>query len=102
MRNGRPKAVLGVAEAEHQALTRWARRPKSSQQLALRSRIILACGRGLNSTQVAAELRITQQTVGKWRQRFIDDPRPFVWTADADRILGKVARLCKRINDSGH
>jgi transposase len=30
------------------------------------------------------------------------DPRPFVWTADADRILGKVARLCKRINNSGH
>ena len=30
------------------------------------------------------------------------DPRPFVWTADADLILGKVERLCKRISDSGH
>jgi hypothetical protein len=29
-------------------------------------------------------------------------PKPFVWTADADGILGKVARLSKRISDSGH
>lgn len=31
-----------------------------------------------------------------------EDPKPFVWTADADLILGKVARLCKRISNSGH
>jgi hypothetical protein len=29
-------------------------------------------------------------------------PKPFVWTADADLILGKVERLSKRISDSGH
>jgi transposase len=31
-----------------------------------------------------------------------EDPKPFVWTADADLILGKVARLSKRISRSGH
>jgi transposase len=30
------------------------------------------------------------------------DPKPFLWTADADLILGKVERLSKRISDSGH
>ncbi|MCU1257541.1 MAG: putative transposase, partial [Bryobacterales bacterium] len=30
------------------------------------------------------------------------NPRPFVWTADADLILGKVQRLCKRTSRSGH
>jgi transposase len=30
------------------------------------------------------------------------DPKPFVWTADADLILSKLARLSKRISDSGH
>jgi transposase len=30
------------------------------------------------------------------------DPKPFVWKADADLILGKVERLCKRISNSGH
>ena len=31
-----------------------------------------------------------------------ENPRPFVWTADADLILGKVQTLCTRINKSGH
>src|SRR3954454_14892189 len=30
------------------------------------------------------------------------DPKPFVWTADADLVLGKVERLCQRISNSGH
>jgi transposase len=30
------------------------------------------------------------------------NPKPFIWTADADLILGKVQRLCKPISDSGH
>jgi transposase len=30
------------------------------------------------------------------------DPKPFVWTANADLILGRVARLYKRISNSGH
>jgi transposase len=29
-------------------------------------------------------------------------PKPFVWTASADLILGKVERICKRISNSGH
>lgn len=29
-------------------------------------------------------------------------PTPFVWTAPADMILGKVQRLCERISNSGH
>ena len=30
------------------------------------------------------------------------DPKPFVWTVDADLILGKVERLCQRMSNSGH
>ena len=30
------------------------------------------------------------------------DPKPFVWTATADMILGKVDRICQRISNSGH
>jgi transposase len=29
------------------------------------------------------------------------NPKPFVWKADADLILGKVERLCQRISNSG-
>jgi len=31
-----------------------------------------------------------------------ENPKPFVWTADADLIPGKIQRLCERISNSGH
>ena len=39
-------------------MQRWARRPKSSQQLALRSRIVLACAEGRTNIAVAELLGI--------------------------------------------
>lgn len=39
----RPKAKLELTEDERLKLTTWASRPKSSQRLALRARIVLTC-----------------------------------------------------------
>src|SRR3954454_23251475 len=83
-RSGRLKAELTLTDDERAALQRWARRRKSAQALALRSRIVLACAEGLDNKQVAAQERGTQQTVGKWRAGVVevrldglsDDPRP--------------------------
>jgi len=84
MAGGRPKAELVLTRQERKTLTRWARRRKSTQALALRSRIVLACAEGLSNKEVAARERVSQPTVGKWRARFVqarldglvDDPRP--------------------------
>ena len=81
---GRPIAVLTLSDDEHDMLERWARRPTTAQALAQRARIVLACASGRTNTRVARELRLTKQTVGKWRSRFVDarldglldEPRP--------------------------
>jgi len=71
-RSGRPVAAVTLTGEERETLTRWARRAKSSQALALRCRIVLGCADGRSNQQVAAELGIWPQTVGKWRRRFLE------------------------------
>jgi len=67
---GRPKKALKLTEEERRSLLRWAKRPKSTQRLALRCRIVLACAEGLSNKEVARRLRVTASTVSKWRERF--------------------------------
>jgi transcriptional regulator with XRE-family HTH domain len=83
-RTGRPKTELTLGEQEREQLVRWERRRKSSQALALRSRIVLACAEGRSNKDVAALCGVSVPTVGKWRRRFCelrldglcDEPRP--------------------------
>ncbi len=84
MRTGRPKKPLTLTEDERRTLEQWARRPKTSQRLALRSRVVLACADGLPNRTVAAHVHVSMNSVGKWRERFrvrrlnglVDEPRP--------------------------
>src|SRR6478609_4039604 len=83
-KRGRPVAELTLTDEERETLQRWARRAKSSQALAQRSRIVLGCAGGKSNKEVAAEEDVWPQTVSKWRRRFLadrldgldDDPRP--------------------------
>jgi len=71
-RTGRPKVELVLTDDERDQLTRWSRRAKSSQALALRSRIVLACAGGADNKTVAARAGCAPGTVGKWRARFVE------------------------------
>src|SRR5712692_9489398 len=108
MRTGRPKAELVMTRAERDTLERWARRPKTAQALAQRARLVLGCATGATNTAVAARVGVTQQTVGKWRARFVarrldgllDEPRPGaprrVGDDDVERVLTRTLETMPR------
>jgi len=84
MRIGRPIPPLSLTDEERAMLERWARRPTTAQALAQRARIVLGCAADETNTQVTRRLRLSKQTVSKWRSRFLasrldglpDEPRP--------------------------
>src|SRR5215216_2801970 len=98
-----PGRVVDVVldDEQRETLERWARRPKSSQALAFRCRIVFAAAEGRSSTEIAAELGCNGSTVGKWRGRFArrgldglhDEPRPgkprTISDADVERVIVK-------------
>ena len=97
-----------MSEAERATLERWARRRKTSQALALRSRIVLSAASGETNQAVATRLGITGATVGKWRRRFLvqrldgltDEPRPGaprrISDDDVERVVVKTLEEAPR------
>lgn len=73
-----------LSDEERAQLEAWARRPKSAQALALRSRIVLATAEGGSNVEVGERLGVDRGTVRKWRTRFaldrleglLDETRP--------------------------
>ncbi len=103
---GRPKTQLMLSETEREQLEALTLRRKTAQALALRARIVLACAAGADNKVVAARQRVTQQTVSKWRARFVeqrldgllDAPRPGApRTIDDSRVDAVIARTLESV-----
>lgn len=101
MRTGRPKAALVVSTEQREQLEAWTRRRKTAQALALRARIILHSAESRHDGEVAEQLGVTRQTVGRWRRRFIesgvdgllDEPRPGAPRQIGDAVVERVVTL---------
>jgi len=95
------RVEVTLSDEAREVLERWARRPKSSQALALRCRIVLSAPEGESSRDIAARLGCNADTVGKWRARFArrgfdglhDEPRPgkprSIGDDDIERVIVK-------------
>ena len=70
MRGPKPDP-LSLTEAERTELERLARRHSTSQQMALRGRIILEAHTGKNNSQIARHLGMSVETVRAWRKRWL-------------------------------
>ena len=92
------RTPLNLTDEERQTLQRWARRPKSSQRLATRCKIILLDERGWTYARIGRKLDLRSQTVLKWRKRFLrsrldglhDEPRPGVQRTITDEQVEMV------------
>jgi transposase len=92
---------LTVTDDERDTLERWLRRRKTAHALAQRASLVLAAADGLSNQDVAARLRVTPWTVGKWRRRFLarrldgllDEPRPGAPRTIRDQDVERVVTL---------
>lgn len=73
MGRGRPVEALTLTVDERNYLERQIRRHRVTRSLSERCRIVLRCADGLASKAVAAELGVCENTVGKWRRRFVSE-----------------------------
>lgn len=97
-KRGRPTVAIKLSADERKTLERWSRRHTSSQALAVRCRIVLACSAGRTDRDIATELGVHPVTVSKWRHRFaadrldgmMDAPRPGAKRTIPDEVIEAV------------
>ncbi len=70
MRGTKP-TIVELTEQERESLERLVNLRTTSQQLVLRSRIVLAAADGLNNSQIARMLEVSVPTSRLWRQRWL-------------------------------
>jgi transposase len=66
----RTPPVLTLSPKVRATLNNWVQASSTAQALVVRSRIVLAAGAGNSNRKIAADLKIPEVTVGKWRRAF--------------------------------
>ncbi len=71
MSTGRPKLPLVLQAEEQQQLEAIATSRSLPHALVQRAQIILMSAKGINNTEIAKKLQLSNPTVGIWRQRYL-------------------------------
>ena len=72
-------APLVLSDEQHRQLEHWLAASGTSQQVALRCRIILALANGKTEVMIAADNRVNRKTVRLWRERFLSQGLQALW-----------------------
>src|SRR5674476_259729 len=67
--------VISLDVEERRYLERWAGGRRTAARLVLRAKIILLAADGIENQQIAERLDTSRQTVGLWRQRYVEKGR---------------------------
>jgi len=68
---GAKAQVVKLSEAEQQGLEKLIKRHQVGQQVAMRARIVLAAALGQKNKEIAQKYKVTLDTVGLWRNRWV-------------------------------
>jgi transposase len=68
----RRAASIELSPEARRALEKWANGRRTPARLVLRARIILLAAEGTENQQIAEQLNTSRQTVGLWRQRYVE------------------------------
>jgi transposase len=68
----RRACAVMLTEGERESLTRWSRGRSTPARLVLRAKIVLLAATGTRNKEMARELQTSQETIGRWRRRFVE------------------------------
>ena len=64
--------TIQLTKEQRRVLTRLVNGRRTEVRIVMRAQIVLAAARGLENREIAAELSVTPETVGRWRSRFAE------------------------------
>jgi len=70
---------LSLDPNDREQIQRWLNAHGTPQQVALRSRIVLAAAAGQSDSAIASQLEVNRKTVILWRARFAEQGTPSLW-----------------------
>jgi len=96
---------LTMTRDEQEQLEQWVRSCQDWRPPTMRARIVLSCHAGCSNRESAKQLKVTAQTVGKWRARFVahgikglaDQPRSGAPRSISDALVEAV--LAKTLHE---
>lgn len=64
--------TISLTEEQQKTLLRLSKGRRTEVRVVMRTRIVLLAARGMQNQQIAEELSVSRETVGRWRSRFAE------------------------------